>query len=237
MSNRFNVDILTKIITSNFQQVLSLQKIRDWNLQEDNSFCFSLGTLGKFLKYRLKFQFGNPKVVNRKVFSKNFNKIQFIFLQKVLEVIKQDKLLLFFDESIFANHKRNFKCWHLKDQNQRIKTYGKIKTKKLLMVVSNMQIIHFKINNNTNSNEVVSFFKEVVNKIKANIFLKETWENGNIWILLDNAPYHKTKAVKDYCFENKLNLLYNCAYSPNYNMVEIVSFLKKGFCSKLFVNE
>ena len=53
--------------------------------------------------------------------------------------------------------------------------------------------------------------------------------------LIDNASWHKTKAVKEYCNNNNITLLFLPPYSPEYNPIERVwSFLKSKIKQKFF---
>ena len=45
--------------------------------------------------------------------------------------------------------------------------------------------------------------------------------------LIDNASWHKTKKVREYCEENNISLLFLPPYSPEYNPIERVwGFIK-----------
>jgi transposase len=60
-------------------------------------------------------------------------------------------------------------------------------------------------------------------------------ENIPLAFLIDNASWHKTQAVKEYCEENKITLLFLPPYSPEYNPIERVwSFLKSKIKQNFF---
>ena len=42
----------------------------------------------------------------------------------------------------------------------------------------------------------------------------------DIYVALDNAPYHYSQAVKDYCLQSRIRLIYLPVYSPNLNLIE-----------------
>jgi transposase len=57
--------------------------------------------------------------------------------------------------------------------------------------------------------------------------VREYYGNKPIAYLIDNASWHKTKKVLEYCEENNITLLFLPPYSPEYNPIERVwSFLK-----------
>ena len=52
---------------------------------------------------------------------------------------------------------------------------------------------------------------------------------------IDNASWHKTLAVQEYCEQNKITLLFLPPYSPEYNPIERVwSFLKSKVRQRFF---
>jgi len=57
--------------------------------------------------------------------------------------------------------------------------------------------------------------------------VREHYGDKPIAYLIDNASWHKTKKVREYCKENNITLLFLPPYSPEYNPIERVwGFLK-----------
>lgn len=57
--------------------------------------------------------------------------------------------------------------------------------------------------------------------------VREYYGDKPIAYIIDNASWHKTKKVREYCEENNITLLFLPPYSPEYNPIERVwSFLK-----------
>jgi len=53
--------------------------------------------------------------------------------------------------------------------------------------------------------------------------------------IIDNAPWHKTLKVKEFCANNNITLLFLPPYSPEYNPIERVwSFLKSKVRQRFF---
>ena len=52
--------------------------------------------------------------------------------------------------------------------------------------------------------------------------------------MIDNAPWHKTKKVKDYCKENNITLLFLPPYSPEFNPIERVWSFAKSKVKNIF---
>ena len=60
-------------------------------------------------------------------------------------------------------------------------------------------------------------------------------ENILLAFFIDNASWHKTLAVQEYCNKNKITLLFLPPYSPEYNPIERVwSFLKSKIRQRFF---
>jgi transposase len=60
-------------------------------------------------------------------------------------------------------------------------------------------------------------------------------ENIPLAFLIDNASWHKTLAVKEYCENNNITLLFLPPYAPEYNPIERVwSFLKGKIKQRFF---
>lgn len=71
--------------------------------------------------------------------------------------------------------------------------------------------------NKGNAIETIEHFKIV----------REYYGDKPIVYLIDNASWHKTKEVTEYCKQNNISLLFLPPYSPEYNPIERVwSFLK-----------
>ena len=68
-------------------------------------------------------------------------------------------------------------------------------------------------------------FAEFIGQLNENIrndfFYKEILEDGKLWIVLDNATYHKSKDVQDSLNKFGINVLYNLPYLPQFNMIEL----------------
>jgi len=77
-----------------------------------------------------------------------------------------------------------------------------------------------------NSDATIEHFQKVRDSYEDNIPLA---------FIIDNATWHKTKKVKDFCVENNITLLFLPPYSPEYNPIERVwSFLKSKVRQRFF---
>jgi len=77
-----------------------------------------------------------------------------------------------------------------------------------------------------NADATIEHFQKVRDSYEDNIPLA---------FIIDNATWHKTKKVKDFCVENNITLLFLPPYSPEYNPIERVwSFLKSKVRQRFF---
>lgn len=77
-----------------------------------------------------------------------------------------------------------------------------------------------------NSSATIEHLQKVRNNYDINIPLA---------FLIDNASWHKTKVVKDFCSKNNITLLFLPPYSPEFNPIELVwSFFKSKVRQKFF---
>jgi len=149
---------------------------------------FGLTTLNRLLKRKLKLFYGKPKVVNLSLITLRSERENYLMLEKIMEVIKNDEIIMYFDESTFNNVKRPIRKWQGKSYNQKQYTKGRLPSKKLLMIVTNQKMIHYKINDcNTNTKEIIKFFTETVNRLRQDFFLKEDFEKREFGYFLDNT--------------------------------------------------
>jgi len=77
-----------------------------------------------------------------------------------------------------------------------------------------------------NAEATIEHFKKVRSNYNKNIPLA---------FFIDNASWHKTLAVQEYCEQNKITLLFLPPYSPEFNPIERVwSFLKSKIRQRFF---
>ena len=77
-----------------------------------------------------------------------------------------------------------------------------------------------------NAQATIEHFEKVRANYKPNIPLA---------FIIDNATWHKTKKVKEFCELNNITLLFLPPYSPEYNPIERVwSFLKSKVKQRFF---
>ncbi len=92
---------------------------------------------------------------------------------------------------------------------------------------------------NLKNGNLISSFHDKGNAEATIEHLKKVRKNYDKHIplafFIDNASWHKTLAVKEYCKNNNITLLFLPPYAPEYNPIERVwSFLKSKIKQKFF---
>ena len=154
-----------------------------------------------------------------------------IMLRKILELLITESTIIFIDESSFNNEHKRFRTWVKPKQNYERHFPGRLPSLNIILATMPHEVLHYVIKSKTtNTNDFKSFLQEVVNKIENNEVLSNCKRSNKLWLFMDNASIHKTKVVRDFIRENKLNVIYSVPYRPEYNLAEkIFAFLKMKF--------
>ena len=122
--------------------------------------------------------------------------------------------ILFLDESSILSSNNNFRAWRGKNEELYF-NIGTKKRKNLLLIISNEEVIHYKITDkNTDEKNFLKFMEEV-----AEILDKK--ENEKFVIVMDNLASHRTKNLINFYKERKINIIFNCVYRSNFNAIEL----------------
>lgn len=160
--------------------------------------------------HQLGFTF--KKINKRKYINKNTLKLKQKEFQNKIDKIKY-KDIFCIDETYFYDNCNNDYGWTLK--NLETIVYNKVNQIKytVIMIISYSKIIAYEILKNKNVDQYI-FSKFLTNKVFP--FCK------NKYILMDNAKFHKTKAIM-HLFNNSTNkILFVPPYSPEFNPIENV---------------
>ena len=136
-------------------------------------------------------------------------------LQEQIKYIPNNKIISI-DEISFDTNIIHDYGWSLKNIPIIKKIGATYKRVTMICAITNSKILHYKIINNSAKSKIfLDFLKNIPDIKEKHLFL-------------DNACIHHSKIVTEYVKKNKINLLFNVPYSPEYNPIEIVfSKLKK----------
>ena len=146
--------------------------------------------------------------------------------KKTLLELDEETILLSQDESRFASESSRITSWSTKGVSVSYSGY-RYGTSLNCFGSFNLCTSHF-----------ISSFHETGNAlttIEHFKIVRKHYGNKPIAYLIDNASWHKTKKVREYCEENQITLLFLPPYSPEFNPIERVwGFLKSKVKNKYF---
>lgn len=138
---------------------------------------------------------------------------QFVILyNKLMRHLPEDELVYFMD-SVHPQHQAKPSYgWILRGERKTIATNSGQKRMHITgaICLDNMNVINQE-NERINSDSVVEFLK----KLEA-----ANAKYSKLYLICDNAGYHKGKKVKEFLEKSKIKLIFLPAYSPNLNPIE-----------------
>jgi len=164
------------------------------------------------------------KKINNQIVFKTEEKIieERILFSKNININDIDNAI-YIDESSFCCNDLKRYGYSMKGTKIKIMKHKKSRERySLLMAISNKKIESYKIiKGSVDSIIYLDFYKENTQLFKT----KQVYQ--------DNARIHHAKIVKNYCIENNIDILYNPAYSPDFNPIECVFSKLKTLYRKL----
>ena len=138
--------------------------------------------------------------------------------KKTLIELNQETILLAQDESRFSSESSRITSWSTKGTAV---SYSGFRYGTSLNCFGSF---------NLHTGHLLSSFHETGNAlttIEHFEIVRKHYGDKPIAYLIDNASWHKTKKVREYCAENNITLLFLPPYSPEFNPIERVwGFLK-----------
>lgn len=204
-----------KILNDDIKEYIS-EKIKNNPTFNSNKFIVELNkkfninihrnTLYKWLeKLNITFKRSKIKVVKDDEKTKQLSKN----LASKIHILKE-KDIISLDECSFSLGMFNQYGWN--DKGKDVIFESKIQKSEnltLLCTVSNKKVIAYQIiEKSVDTHKFIDFFKDNLDKFKGK------------HILMDNASFHRSKDFTNYAKENKLNIIYNVPYRPEWNPIE-----------------
>ncbi len=171
---------------------------------------YSIVGMNKLL-HRLGFTYKKPKLVPGKLDSQKQEDWKYQY-QLMKSSIKENEAIYFMD-SVHPQYQARARCgWIRKNANKTLPSFSGWKRKHIIGAIE------------LSSLNVVSREKDKVNGDKIIEFLRDLEasepDKVKIFLVCDNASYHKSKKVKDHLKNSKIELIYLPPYSPNLNPIE-----------------
>jgi transposase len=163
------------------------------------------------LLHRLGFTYKKPKLVPGKLDRQKQEDWQYQY-HLMKSSIKENEAIYFMD-SVHPQYQARARCgWIRKNTNKTLPSFSGWKRKHIIGAIE------------LSSLNVVSSEKDKVNGDKIIEFLRvleaSEPEKEKIYLICDNAGYHKSKKVKEHLRNSKIELIYLPPYSPNLNPIE-----------------
>ena len=211
----FDKQIIINIFKNNPNQFLSLKKIKKLYEAKDPCFKFSIFTLRKFLKLKMKAMYKNAKFKTYRGLTNSGIAQLSLFIKKIADILRNKNKINFFDETKISNPKTQKKRWIIKEVNEQISYPGRLKSKNLLLAAGPYNLMHYKISeNNNNTSTVIKFLKSLFHNLKDNDQLSELQKSKKVWILIDSASTHTSKKMKTFMKESGFNFTFPPCYYP-----------------------
>lgn len=157
------------------------------------------------------FRYKKPHIVPAKADKERQE--QFVNLyNKLMRNLTEDEIVYFMD-SVHPQHQAKASYgWIIRGERKTISTNSGQKRMHITgaICLDNMNVIQQE-NERINSDSIVGFLKKLE---EANT------KQNKIYLICDNAGYHKGKKVKEFLEKSKIKLIFLPAYSPNLNPIE-----------------
>ena len=203
-----------------------------------NEYKVSVGTMHIVVKKILGYRYKQVYPLNVKVVNQGNMNSTLLFMMKHSLLIEDKHKFIYIDESSFNNHKRSKKRWVMKRKINFCYDYGKLKSKSLILAMTNKMVLQTRYNLKTNTAYHFNrFLKDLALTVEADPFLKSLYEDKKLVLILDNARIHKTEEVKETLIGSSFKVLFLPPYTPQFNPIELAfNCIKRRFYDLTFVN-
>jgi transposase len=197
--------------------ITSAQVVQYW-IQESFGLVYSLSAIHNLL-HRLGFTYKQTRLYPSKLDTAAQSTFKEIY-ELAEKELKADSVILFIDATHPQHNTRPTGAWIKKGQDK--------------WIPSNTSRNHLNLNGayNPHNQDVIIHEDNVVNaQTTQKLFEKiETAypDKENIYLVVDNAPYYRSRALQEYTKTSRITLAFLPPYSPNLNLIErLWKFLKK----------
>lgn len=125
----------------------------------------------------------------------------------VPERVKQGYTVFVLDETTFSIQPKTSHGWFLKGSRP-IQQFNYLRAQFHCFGAQGHHKNHYMFSEQINAKQFTKFLKRLKNQHKK------------LFIILDNAKWHKTKNIQNFCKENKIQTEFLPPYSPNLNPIE-----------------
>lgn len=182
---------------------------------------FSNATLRRYIKKQLGFTYKIAPIKHVKSCSQKAFEMDIVFAKKLLELINENHLLLFMDESSFSNSINGRRKWLNKRCPKPIISNTRFNSFSVMGIFDITGLLHFELKDSSYKNEDFLEFISSTEKILSDCeYYSDNLKNRKISIILDNAKIHTKKKGIKILKKSLFNFVYLPPYKPEYNISE-----------------
>lgn len=220
---------LKKIQDNAYKDKITCRKLSK-SYYDDTGIKFSKDYFNKILKNKFGMSYLKTTIKTTKINNDTGLIAAFYFIKMITKCMILGFRILFLDETSILSTNNNYRGWRKKSEELYF-NIGPKRRENLLLIVSDEEVIHYKINSsNTNEQIFLGFMEEVYTILSK--------RNGQKFvILMDNLSVHRTKKLMEFYKDKKLNIIFNCVYRSNFNVIELAfRIIKFTLYNKLYEN-
>lgn len=231
----FNDEILTEIIESNTHSK-TLKEIKSEYINKTNTSSFSISCLRRYMINYLGYSYRKCSLIHEETTSVNNIYRNFVFLKKLLEVIKNEHVIAFLDESSFSDRSLSKKFWIRKKATTIKHNRGRLKSISCISMICKNGVINYSLNDQAyDSNSFIDFISKTTEILENDEKFRNDIELRKFTVILDNAKIHCSRISIKQLKNGKINAIFQPPYSPMFNGCELLwGNLKKKIRRKIF---
>ena len=179
-------------------------------IEKEYGVSYTLAGVIKLL-HRLEFSYKKPKLIPGKLDTAKQEEFKFQYSLLKANLAKDEAI--YFMDSVHPQYQTRAKFgWIRKNVIKTLPSFSGWKRKHIIGAVNLKDLAVVTTDNpKVNGDYIIEFLKK----------LEEANQNkSRIYLICDNAGYHKSKKVKEYLEGKKIELLFLPPYSPNLNPIE-----------------
>ncbi len=227
---------INEILKENNNKHLSLRKIREIYYQKAPETKFSIETLRKFMRCKMKLTFRKPQLKHENLMINKYRIMLNVFLKKLILLLVENVEFVYIDECNFSNSHSKNKTW-ISKINEEAKSYpGRLKSMTLIAAITEKKVLANKVFENTvKSKDFIEFLREIPNfDYNTSDDSKLSFKPRRV-LYLDNANIHCSKEALLYLTKSKTEVIFGMPYSLWYNPIELFfEDIKQEFYLKVY---
>ncbi len=234
-----DLELLQNIVHKSDGNNSTLKNITCKYNKKQNIVPISKSTISLRLRRRLNYSYRKIRLRNIKIKGQKYKYELLLYYLRYMDAVSNNDLLIWMDESSFNDRNTQVKSWQKKHCETHVHfDSGRVKSVSVMSAVTIKDCILSHYNTFSNdSNNFISFVKDLVQKLLNDISTNDLYNNGRCHLLLDNARIHRSDESIEYLKSTKLKVSFLPTYSPMLNNVELYWNKIKSHTRKYIYND